>query len=82
MITQRWVKDSNTKQYHLLLRAVVHIDPQAQSNALKAWHSTHCGLVVPGDVFNDGLPSGADCIKCLQAAQRIAEQDNGSGLPN
>lgn len=58
----RWVKDVDTKQYHLLRKACVQVQGQ------RAWHATRCGKMVEGKLFKDGLPPGADCSPCLVLA--------------
>lgn len=59
-MTQRWVKDLATKKWHVLGQASVHVRNHV------AYHQTVCGQVVPGKVFRDGFPPGADCSLCLQ----------------
>ncbi len=59
-MTRRWVKSLATKKWHLLHTASVRVRDHV------AYHQTECGQVVPGRVFRDGFPPGADCAICLQ----------------
>jgi hypothetical protein len=59
-VTERWVKSLQNRRWHLLARASVRVSGHV------AYHQTVCGLVVPGKVFRDGFPPGADCSTCLQ----------------